>query len=266
MHWKSGDIIRVPFGSRILEAIVIDPNGLAPEQPSIGMGFAKIDRHVGIPHNTLSDWVVEIEGLKYLKLPSGSTFRVVEITGNDGNIHFVVEICDWMTLAADLVKNQGKVRKTTINKVVDFIAWFAVDGFYAQAYVMLGIVYGQRTHDALQRWKEARGLGIPVRKQYASYLADRGEISQIGKWTNIIYIGLFGCVAKKMIKIWETQAGRPDIARNHIPEEIGLQAVAYCERLVVTLDLDNLRECHKAAIELTRKKFRLDQNSARLAA
>lgn len=258
---KTGDLVKVPFGSRVLDTIVMDPNGLAIGQPSVGMGFNMMHKHGGIPAQTLSDWVSEIKGVKHLKLPSGSVFRVSEIPGCDGNQYLVIEVCDWMRLAADLVKHPGKTRKTTVNRVIDFMAWFAVDGFYAQVYTMLGLVYGQRTHYALQHWKEQRGLGIPFRKQYASYLDDKDEVKKIGKWTNIIYLGLFGCVAKKMLQIWETQAGRIDIARNHIPKAVGLQAVAYCERLVVTLDLDDLWESHKQAIELTRKKFRLSDNN-----
>ena len=54
-----------------------------------------------------------------------------------------------------------------------------------------------------------------------------------------------------MRNIWETQAGRKKIARNHIPESIGLEAVAYCEKLVVSLDLEEIMESHKEAIALT---------------
>lgn len=259
--FKAGDIIKVPYGDRIIEAIVIDPNGLAQGQPSIGMGFRKTHKHVGIPHSTLSRWVVQIDGVNRLKLPSGKSFGVVQIDGSDGNQYAVVEVCDWMALASDLVKHPGKTRKQTVNQVVDFMAWFAVNGFYAEAYVMLNLVYGQRTQKALFKWKQERGLGIPVRKEYASYIASKGKIHEIGKWTNIIYAGLFGHIAKSMIKIWDTQAGSKNIARNHIPKDIGLKAVAYCERLVVMLDYDDLKETHKAAILIARKKFQLNMDN-----
>jgi hypothetical protein len=43
------------------------------------------ERNVGIPNDTLSRWVLESEGLKYLELPSGKRFRVLEIAAEDGN-------------------------------------------------------------------------------------------------------------------------------------------------------------------------------------
>lgn len=259
-NFRRGDVVKVPFGSRILTVIVIDPHGLAPGQPSIGMGLRHMSKQGGIPHNTLSDWVVEIKDQMLLKVPSGKLFRVVEILGSDGNSYTVIEAADWMSLTADVAKNPGKVRKSTINKAIDFMAWFAIDGFYAQSYSMLGLVYGQRTQHALHQWKESRGLGIPNRKQYTSYLDDLGEVKRIGTWTDTVYMGLFGYRAKQMIRIWDTQAGYCKIARNHIPEAIGLQAVAYCERLVVTLDLPDLGECHTVAINITIKKFGLNDN------
>lgn len=61
-----------------------------------------------------------------------------------------------------------------------------------------------------------------------------------------------------MRNIWETQAGRKNIARNHIPESIGLEAVAYCEKLVVSLDLKEIMESHKEAIQLAKRKFKIE--------
>lgn len=258
---KIGDLIKVPFGSRVVEAIVIDPSGVAQEQPSVGIDLKTVEKYSGIPLSTHSDWMIQDEGMLYLKVSSGRTFRTYDISGSDGNIYSVIEVCDWMRLAVELVKDSKGIHKTTFNRVIDFMAWFTIDGFYAQSYYMLGLVYGQKAHHALQQWKEYRGLGIPHRKQYASYLSERGEIKNIGKLTNIIYRGLFGYDAKRMIEAWETQAGKKSIARNHIPEAIGLEAVAYCEKLVVVLDLDDLGECHQTAIELTRKKFRFERFS-----
>lgn len=253
----AGQILKVLYQSREIQAIVIDPNGLGLGQPSVGLGFRMIEKHIGIAHNTLSGWVVETEGKFDLKLPSGKAFRVVEIPGNDGNIYKSVEISDWVTLACDLIKNPGKTRKNTINEVVDFLAWFAIDGFYAQAYTLIKNVYTDQDSQALQKWKEARELGKPKRKDYSSYIHDQDR--NYGKWTNVVYQGLFGCNAAKMRDIWANQAGNPKIARNHIPEAIGLQAVTHCEKLVVMLGLESLYEAHTEAIRLTRKKFSLDQ-------
>lgn len=263
--FKRGDIVKVPYGERIIEAVVVDPNGLEKGQPSIGMGFRKAHKHVGIPQSTLSRWVMQIEGVDHLKLPSGKLFEVMQINASDGNTYAVIEICDWMALAADLVKKPGKTRRQTVNQVVDFIEWFAVSGFYAEAYVMLQRVYGPQARKALFNWRQERGLGIPVRKEYASYIGSKGKIHQIGKWTNYIYAGLFGHIAKSMIEIWDTQAGSKNIARNHIPKDVGLKAVAYCEKLVVILDYEDLKETHKAAIKITCKKFDLNMEDGTAA-
>jgi len=231
---QKGQVIQVPFNQRVLDAIVIDPNGLAESQPTIGMGLQMISKHEGIPVQTLSNWLTRestVEGvpnneLEILKLPSKKLFRVSRIIGYDANIYSVIEVTDCVKIAADLIKNPGKTRKPTIHKVVDFLAWFAVDGFYAQAYAIAGLVYGDSVRRSLQKWKQERITGVPLRKDYASYLVDKGEYRTIGKWTNIVYQGLFGHNARQMRNIWETQAGRKDIARNHIPESVGLKAVA----------------------------------------
>ena len=44
---QKGQVIQVPFNQRVLDAIVIDPNGLAESQPSIGMGFRMMSKHGG---------------------------------------------------------------------------------------------------------------------------------------------------------------------------------------------------------------------------
>ena len=262
---KQGQLIKVPFNKKILDAIVIDPNGLAEGQPSIGLGFKMIEKHQGIRQQTLSSWLMKesvFEGdrnneQKALKLPSKKAYRVTEILGEDNNEYSVIEVTDCVQLAADLIKNPGKTRTPTIHKVVDFLAWFAVDGFYAQAYTIAGFVYGDSTRRHLEKWKQERIVGVPLRKDYASYLVDIGEHKLIGKWTNIVYQGLFGHNARQMRTIWETQAGRKDIARNHIPESLGIKAVAHCEKLVVTLDLDEINESHTQAIALTKTKFKI---------
>ena len=255
---KRGQVIKVPFNQKVLDAIVIDPNGLAEAQPSIGMGFRMMSKHSGLTESNLSRWVMQIEEERYLKLPSSNLFKVMQILCSDRNTYSVVEVTDWVKIAADIIKHPGKIRKNTIHKVIDFLTWFAVDGFYAQAYAIAGFVYGDSTRRSLQKWKQERLTGIPLRKDYANYLVDRGEYRTIGKWTNIVYQGLFSHNAKQMRNIWETQAGRKNIARNHIPESIGIEAVAYCEKLVVSLDLEEIMESHKEAIVLAKRKFKIE--------
>lgn len=64
-EFRAGQIIPLRYKTRELKTIIIDPNGLGPDKPSIGMGFRSMDRHIGVPRQTLSDRMTEIEGVKY---------------------------------------------------------------------------------------------------------------------------------------------------------------------------------------------------------
>ena len=73
---------------------------------------------------------------------------------------------------------------------------------------------------------------------------------------NYVYRGLFDMDAREMKEFWETPvSGSGKIARNYIPQAIGIEAVGYCEKMVSQLELDDLYEAHNEAIRLTRKKF-----------
>ncbi len=109
-EYRAGQIVPLRYKSREIQVIIIDPNGLGPDKPSIGLGLRGMDRHIGIPRQTLSDRVSEIEGVKYLKLLSGNTFRVSEINAEDGNNYLLVEASDWVALAREWAKNPGKLR------------------------------------------------------------------------------------------------------------------------------------------------------------
>lgn len=64
---KRGQLIKVPFHNKVLDAIVIEPNGLAQGQPSIGLGFQMIAKHQGISASSLSTWLIkesDIEGVR----------------------------------------------------------------------------------------------------------------------------------------------------------------------------------------------------------
>lgn len=260
---KRGIRITVPYENREFDVIVIDPNGLGKDQPSVGLGFRMAEKYVGIPNNTLSDWLIKSEvrvldkiSDHSLKLPSGKTFRVLEIPGDDGNPYNVIEASEWVSIAVDVLVNPGKTGKGLRAKLGDFLQWFAVKGFYAEAYVALKGVYTQKDSRATTAWLEARQLGIPARKIYTDLLQSQGcQAHDYGNWTNHIYQGLFGMPAKEMKEVWATQDGKASIARNHIPEAIGLDAVRYCEDMVVRMFVDDLTEAHDAAINLANRKY-----------
>jgi hypothetical protein len=253
---KIGQLITLSYENRDFEVIVIDPNGLGKGQPSVGLGFRMAERHAGIPESTIRSWVREKLGEDKLELPSGKAFRVRKIQGIDGNSYSVVEASDWLSIAVDLLINPGKTGKGLRTKLGDFLQWFAVKGFYAEAYVALKGTYTAKDSRATTQWLEARHLGIPVRKIYTDLLQSEGcESFDYGNWTNHIYQGLFGMPAGEMKKTWELMEGNRQIARNYIPEALGLDAVRYCEDMTVRMFVDDLEEAHNAAISLTKRKY-----------
>jgi hypothetical protein len=254
--FQSGQIIPLRYKSREIKAIIIDPNGLGPDKPTIGMGFRGMDRHIGIPQTTLSRRVTQIEGQKYLELPSSNRFRVMQILGEDGNEYLLLEASDWVELARDWAKNPGKLRKPAREGLIDFLAWFAAEGLYAQAYTVLKRVYTFEDDQRVQHWLMSREAGKPARRDWGFEVQDKDPRGRYGYWTNYVYRGLFGMDAATMKAVWETPvSGSSRIARNYIPQAVGLEAVAYCEKMVAQLDLDDIEQAHDLALQATRVKF-----------
>lgn len=268
MSVKAGQLVTLTFEGRNFEAIVIDPNGLGPNQPSIGFGFRMMEKHGGLASSTISDWVTKESGLegvrdnelKTLKRPGGMVFRVSEITGSDKNKYLVLEVSEWVALAADILKKPGKINKSTQSKLIDFLTWFAVKGFYADAYVNLKNAYTDADSRAVSAWMQARLTGISTRNQYTKFLQQNGceEWYHYANWTDCIYEGLFGMKKKEMVENWDVVEGNKNIGRNHIPEVKGLEAVAYCENQVIQLFHEDLEQAHNDAITYARKKFKLE--------
>jgi hypothetical protein len=261
MSIKRGQLIKLSFEEREFEAIVIDPNGLGKNQPSIGFGFGMMERYGGLPTSTSENW---LEGLpntsnECLKLPSSNTYRVSRILGLDNNLYVVVEVSDWVAIAVDVNKKPGKVRKSTKDKLLDFLGWFAVKGFYADAYAALKGAYTEADSRAVSAWMQARLAGISRRNRYTKFLQEQGceEWYEYANWTDYVYQALFGMKKKQMVEVWELVEGNKNIGRNYIPEVQGLEAVAYCENQVVELFHTNLRQAHDDAIAFAQKKFNL---------
>ena len=257
---KKGSLITLAYEGREFEVVVIDPDGLGKGQPSVGFGYRMGERYVGVPESTVRGWVRDSDEGKSLSLPSSKALRVRDIKASDGNTYSVVEASDWFALAIDVLVNPGRTGKSLRAKLGEFIRWFAVKGFYAEAYVAFKGVYTEKDSRATTQWLEARQLGIPIRKLYTDLLQSEGcSAFDYGNWTNQIYQGLFGMPAKEMKQQWELMAGSAKVARNYIPEALGLDAVRYCEDMVVRMFVDDLQETHDAAIDLTRRRYRLDE-------
>jgi len=261
MRVERGQIVNVEFENREFEAIVIDPNGLGTNQPSIGFGFTMMARHGGLPQSTSSQWVEghPNTGDECLKLPSGNSYKVIRIFGLNNNEYFVLEVSDWVDVAVDVIKNPSKVRKPTKDKLVDFLRWFAVKGFYADAYATLKGSYTKADKRVLSAWVQARLGGITKRNEYTNFLHEQGCTKgfQYAKWTDYLYSGLFGMKKKKMIEVWDLVEGNKHIGRNYIPKVEGLKAVAYCEKQVIELFHSDLEQAHNDAIAYAKRRFTL---------
>lgn len=265
---QAGQVIPLNFESREFVVIVLDPDGLGKNQPSIGFGFRMMEKYGGLSESTLSDWTTVESGFegdrnnanKILKPPSGNTFRVTEIDGLDGNQYLVLEVSDWVAVAADVLKKPGKVKKPALNGLIDFLSWFAVKGFYADAYAVLKGVYTEADSRAVSAWMQSRLAGITRRNRYTKFLQKQGceEWYEYANWTDYVYKGLFGMKKKQMVETWELVEGSKTIGRNYIPEPEGLDAVAYCENQVIELFYGDLRQAHDDAIAFAKKKFDLN--------
>ena len=180
--------------------------------------------------------------------------------GLDNNEYSVLEISDWVALAADVLKKPGKVRKPTQNSLIDFLSWFAVKGFYADAYAVLKGSYTEADSRSVSAWMQARLSGIAKRNRYTRFLQQQGceEWYEYANWTDYVYQGLFGMKKRQMVETWVLIEGDKDIGRNYIPEVQGLEAVAYCENQVIELFYIDLQQAHDDALAFAKKKFKLD--------
>lgn len=259
MSIQRGQIVELDYEDRKFSVIVIDPNGLGVNQPSVGFGYNMMEQHGGLPQSTSTDWTVTGDrGVVSLKVPSGSTYRVTGVTGLDGNIYSVIEVSEWVAIAAEAIK-KSKVKKATKDKLVDFLSWFAVKGFYADTYALLKGSYTEADSRAVSAWMKARLAGIARRNRYTRFLQEKGclEWFEYANWTNYVYQGLFGMDKKQMTEAWKHVEGSKTIGRNYIPEAEGLEAVAYCENQVIELFHEGLRQAHDDAISFAKRKFPL---------
>lgn len=260
---KKGQIITIAYESKEFEVIVIDPDGLGKNQPSIGFGFMMMERFAGLPSSTSDNWLQGLPNTEeeWLKLPSGNTFKVSRITDIQyKNEYVVLEVSDWVALAADVLKKPGKVRKSTQNSLIDFLSWFAVKGFYADAYAALKGAYTEADSRAVSAWMQARLSGISRRNKYTAFLQEQGceEWYHYANWTDYVYKGLFGIKKRDMVENWTLVDGDKTIGRNYIPEVEGLEAVAYCENQVIELFHRDLQQAHDDALNFAKKRFKLN--------
>ncbi len=175
MNIQAGQIVELDYEDRKFSVIVIDPNGLGPNQPSVGFGFGMMERYGGLPTSTSDNWLEGVPNTdsECLKLPSGNTYRVSRVIGEDNNEYVVIEVSQWVAIAAEAIK-KSKVKKATKDKLVDFLSWFAVKGFYADTYANLKGSYTEADNRAVSAWMKIRLMGISRSKRYTRFLQERG--------------------------------------------------------------------------------------------
>lgn len=273
---ETGQLLPLSFLGREFTVVVIDPNGLGPGKPTVGIGLRGMSRHTNMPVSTLvrrvievseEDTVGELAAGKYLKLPSGKHFKITPVDANDGNTYQVIEAADWVELSKEWAKKPGRLGTETKNGLIDFLGWFAAEGFYAAAYTVLKRTYTYEDSQRIQQWLVSREAGKPARKDWAWTISEQGGNSpfKYGKWTNYVYKGLFGMDAAEMKQTWQApMSGSKNIARNYIPESVGLEMVKFCEKMVAVMELDDLERAHDEAIRLTQIKFQQKMDSERL--
>jgi hypothetical protein len=200
MEVFTGKLIEVDLWGNSLEAIVIDPNGQGEGKPTIGMGFGMTERHMGIDQSTLSRWTekgdLEADANNIcmsLKLPSGRRLTLMQITDENNREQIVIEASDWSLMATDVLKKPGKLRLETKEKVIDFLAWFAVKGFYASCYSNL---FGAYTAEDDNRISQLLTENQQLREEVSELVAEnalleyrtgqlmyeRDELSNIAQW------------------------------------------------------------------------------------
>jgi hypothetical protein len=183
------------------------------------------------------------------------------------NTYDTIEAADWVELSKDWAKKPGRLGTETKNGLIDFLGWFAAEGFYAASYAVLKRTYTYEDSLTIQKWLVAREAGKSARKDWAWAVAEQGGASpfKYGKWTNYVYKALFGMNAAEMKDAWlEPKSGSKMIARNYISESIGLEMVKFCEKMVSAMELDDLEQAHDEAIRLTQIKFRKRLNDKEL--
>jgi DNA-binding CsgD family transcriptional regulator len=274
---RVGQRLNLKYKGREFEAIIINPHAFGPNKPSIGLSFRMGERCAGITHQTLAEWLrntrnenpdnfSDSDTVQYFELPHNKNqFAIYRLPFDEsdyklgrGNLvndyHKVIEASEFIDLCFEAL-TYSKLSAGTREKLKNFLKWFVVEGFYAQAYTVIRGAYTRADSEQLHQWLEARLRNKPERLPYARFVIELHE--NPAYWTNYTYLNLFGKIGSEMRKEWERIKGSPHIARNYIPEAMGLEAVGFVERMASDLYTGNLEEAHDIAIRIARQRFKL---------
>lgn len=290
MDLRVGQRLNLKYKGRDFEAIIINPHAFGRNKPSIGLNLRMGERCAGITHDKLVQWTrktrsknpddfADTDTIQYFELPqSKKQFAIYHLPFDENdyklgygnltiNYHKVIEASEFIDLCFEVL-TYVKLPYSAREKLKDFLKWFAVEGFYAQAYTIIRGAYTKADSEQLHQWLEARLRNKSERLPYARFIVELRE--NPAYWTDYTYLNLFGKIASEMREEWQTIDGSPQIARNHIPESVGLEAVGFVERMTTDLYTGNLEEAHDIAIKIAKHKFDLpepeDVNIGRLFA
>lgn len=280
MDLRPGQRLNMKYQNRSFEAIIMNPHAFGHNKPSIGLNFRMAEKYTGLTYKKLTKWTkktrdqnpsdfASTDVVQYFEVPNNKkrfTIHHLPFDEDDykrgyGNLtinhHNVIEVSEFIDLCFELLTVRN-LPKETQEKMKDFLKWFAIEGFYAQAYTVIRGAYTKADSEQLHQWLEARLRNKHERLPYARFAAQLQESPAF--WTDYTYLKLFGKIASEMRKEWETIDGNPQIARNHISEAKGLEAVGYVERMVTDLYTeDDLQEAHDISIEKAKRKFKLPE-------
>jgi len=105
----AGQKIPVVLDRLRIEAIVIDPNGLGQNQPSLGLEFRTLMKYYLLPFHIHFNWTKGVDK-EWIELLSGNVAKVLKINELDGNETLAVEACEWILLSDEYkeeLKNGG---------------------------------------------------------------------------------------------------------------------------------------------------------------
>jgi Helix-turn-helix domain of resolvase len=279
MELRAGQRLNLKYKGRALEAIIINPHAFGHNKPSIGLNFSMGERCAGITHNKFVQWTrktrsknpedfADTDTVQYFELPqSKKQFAIHHLPFDESdyklgygnltiNYHKVIEASEFIDLCFEVLTHI-KLPYQSKEKLKDFLKWFAIEGFYAQAYTIIRGAYTKADSEQLHQWLEARLRNKAERLPYARCVVELHE--NPAYWTNYTYLNLFGKIASEMRDEWQTIDGSPQIARNHIAESLGLEAVGFVERMTTDLYAGDLQEAHDIAIKTAKRKFKLPE-------
>lgn len=243
---STGQRVSLSVGDKLVDLLVISPDGLGPGQPKLGISLGTLSTLLGIPSSTIH---ATLERDSTLLSPSSSEFTLVKSIDKSGRKSTFIELSDFSSLVLQLVTT-SRLKSPQMKAIGSFIHHFSALGFYADAYVSLKGSFSnkdRRSTAKLIGFKAAKWLEessgyepTAIHELYINLLSSEDENSLSSYWNNYIYKGLLGL-----------NSG----SSKYIDDSKVKEAIQFCEGLVVALFSGDLEEAHDRAIDVARSEF-----------